>query len=356
MFWVQNEESTLRGNMFNMQIILQQKKKSPNLFLAVLVFIFNPWSAFAQKVGGVNQAGVARPSGFQGGPMSILNPQPRMIGLEIRSHFQNDRYNILRANLSLPTSIDEDHTLVYTFSEALTHLGSRISLDGVAVPDDLQRVEVGAHYFTKLTEGRSWAIRAQGGFAGETNISSQSPMSYSVSGHYAFPSESNSEDTWAVTLFYGNAVSFGSNFPIPGILYFFKRDHFSGVLGFPLISLNWNFADGYFSSINIIGSQLNSEIAKGNPREIQYYSAFAWNQQTFVLQNRKEDQDRVTVDEKRLSLGARLPLYPFLRADLQSGVSFDRSVFAGQGSFNRDRGSVNLDRDYFVNASMRMFF
>jgi hypothetical protein len=261
-----------------------------------------------------------------------------------------------RWNILLPIHKEENDTMMLSASDLTQTFGREIPMDGgVRVPEVLQKAELGLQYYRQLEDGKSWVIRFLGGFSGDSEINDRSQSLYSFSGHYAFPSSTNSDDIWAITLLYGNSSPLSSTIPIPGLLYFFKRGFLSGVVGFPFLSLSYQYNE-YSFSMQWIGTSVSLEAAQGNPREGQIYAGWSWSQNTYILQQRVQDKDRLTADEKKAVIGIRKPLLPFLRADLQAGLSYDRSVFVGQGSFNRDRGSQNIDRESFIQASLRMFY
>jgi hypothetical protein len=88
---------------------------------------------------------------------------------------------------------------------------------------------------------------------------------------------------------------------------------------------------------------LTAEAAWGEITAFQFYAAAKWANQNFIISNRKENDDRLTFEEKRVGLGFRTFCFGRMQFELEAGYVFDRILFAGQGMRNMRSGVALFD-------------
>lgn len=293
-------------------------------------------------------------SGFGG--MSMLGPAVRMISYEGRFHKDSTFLNQHKLNLSTPVLKTEDSSIGATLASGQLHIGEGISLDsGVKVPTELQRLEIGTQYFKQMPNRDNWGVRASVGYSSDEVLKSFNDASFSVNAHYSFnPSASG---FWIATVFLGNNTGIGNYFPIPGVIYFYKTQTFTGLFGFPILSMHWTPAEQNFSyGFSIFGPTVSSEINYGSIDTMQFFGQFNFSQQSYILKNRTNEKDRLSIEEKKIGVGLRTPIMGFIGAEIQVARSFDRQLYIGQSLFKKDGGSLKVDGDAELALSLRAAF
>ncbi|MGE0764250.1 MAG: hypothetical protein AB7N80_13290 [Bdellovibrionales bacterium] len=262
-----------------------------------------------------------------------------------------------RINFTHPLKKTEKESWSTSAQISSLHFERRLSLgtQGPLLAHDFYRNEIGFQYSKDLDHHRSLGVRGNFGSASDRPFEENEDLSFSFSGSYIFPSEN--ENFWVVTMFISNNSPLGNYVPIPGFVYLYKTPKFVGMFGLPIASFQWMPIERWSFSFALLGPQLSSEIAYSFlfPRQQIFFSA-NWGQQSFLRADRSRQDDRLVFDEKRIYLGARSPLSRFLSGELQIGQAFARSVFEGDGFFNRDRGSVDLEDSWFLQVNLRAIF
>lgn len=309
-----------------------------------------------QRFAQASQQAQARGGGAMAafGGMNAFSPPIPLLVMEGRIYPENHspRMTDYRLNISSPVYKTETDTL--SMSAAYGHLNfqDEVTLDsGLVVPTNLRRVEVGAQYFRQLKEKRSWNLRGSVGYAGDTIFENSRDMSFSMIGTYSYPG--SEQGTWVLSVFFANNSPIGNFIPIPGFIYIYRTENFTGLFGIPIAAVQWTPAFPWSLSLSIFGPTLQSEVAYGSVDKFQVYTGFQFTQQLYMLESRIEDEDRLRIQESRALIGARTPLFENVGGEFQVGYGFERSVYMGDGMFNKDRGSVDLDSSIYFNVILR---
>jgi hypothetical protein len=259
-----------------------------------------------------------------------------------------------RANLSLPIYKTAEDTYALSLAAGQIHLGDTLVLDsGLPVSTDFTRLEIGGQYMHNLPAQRTWGLRASVGYAGDQPSLIPKDLSYSISGSYGFP---GTKGYWVLLVFVANNSPLINYFPIPGAIYIYKTENFSGVFGFPINSLQWTPVDPWVFSLSIFGISLQSEAAYGRLGRPQTFLSYGYTEQSFIPDVRPDDRDRLTIHDQRVALGYRVPFKDTVLVELQGGRSYDRSIYVGNGPLNKDVGSVEMAPDWFVGWSLKAAF
>lgn len=316
----------------------------------------NPCKEGLQRMLQASQQAQARGGGALAslGGMNSFSPPVPLVVVEGRVYPANQtpRLTDYRLNLTTPVYRTEQETV--SVSAAYGHLNFQepVTLDsGTVVPTNLRRVEIGAQYFQQLQEKRSWGLRGSIGYAGDTVFENSRDMSFSMSGNYSFPSTEQS--SWVLTAFFSNNSPIGNFIPIPGFIYIYRTEKFTGLFGIPITAVQWTPVHPWSFSFSLFGPTVNSEVGYGSVEKMQLFTGFQWTQQLYLLEARVNEEDRLRLEEKRLLLGVRTPLFQKLGAEFQIGHGYDRSVYIGDGLFNDDGGNRDLDRNTYFNVVLR---
>ncbi len=269
------------------------------------------------------------------------------------SHDKGSQMNENSLQASIPVLKNEADALATTVNGSVLHFREPVTLDsGRQVPTDLFRTELGLQYSHQIGMGKSTGLRVSYGYNGdELNWKTET---YNLIANYGYPGRNGSYWVWMLMI--SNNSPFGTLIPIPGFLYITKSPTFTGVFGIPVLSMQWTPVDPWSYSFSIFGPQVKSEVAFGEIDTTQYFLGLAWRQQKFILSERENKEDQLTIEEKTLELGARRPLYRSLFGEIQIGRSFDRSIYIGKGLFNHSQGLAELDPNTYLRWSLKATF
>ena len=290
------------------------------------------------------------------GGFNYLMPPIPVFSYDGRLNLQAPAYTENKVSLSSPVYHTESDMVGGSLSAAKFQTVNAVDMgNGTIVPSELYRAEVGAQYTHQLTGRRNWGLRGSYGFAGDRAFDSTQDATFSLSAQYGYPSESG--QYWMLTAFLSSNSQFGAYIPLVGFLYFYKTPTFTGVFGFPIISLQWTPQwtprDQFAYSLTAFGTTVNAEAAYGELRTAQYFFNARWTNQNFTLSNRIDDRDRLTFEEKKLAIGARAFAFGMMRVELQGGYSFDRIFYIGNGVRNMRDGSKHVDASPFAAVSLK---
>lgn len=256
-------------------------------------------------------------------------------------------------NVSFPVYKTETDTVSVTINGGNFHLSEPIVMDsGKTVPADFYRTEVGLGYSRKLANHRTIGFRGSYGYAGDKF--KDNTQNYNLSANYSFPS--SKEGSWVLMVMMSNNSPLGTSVPIPGFFYIYRTPTFTGLFGLPVASMQWTPVNPWSFSFSLFGPQIKTEAAYGAIDETQFFAGFGWKQQRYIVSDRTDDEERLTVEEKTAEIGLRRPLFHGVFSEFQTGYSFDRAVYAGEGLFNTDGGNANLESNWFLKWSLRVAF
>ena len=256
-------------------------------------------------------------------------------------------------NISMPLFKGETDTVSATVTAGNLYLNKPITLDSnIVVPNDLYRFDAGLQYTRQLPEKRSFGIRGSVGYTGDKV--DKKTESFNVSANYSFPG--SKEGHWILMVFISNNSPLGTYVPVPGFFYIYRTQTFTGLFGIPILSMQWTPVNPWSFSFSAFGPTVKTEAAYGAIDQTQFFTGLGWKQQRYMLSSRLNEDDRLTFEEKNAEIGFRRPLSQSLYSEFQTGYVFDRSVYMGEGLFNKDSGEAKLDSSWYVKWSLRLAF
>lgn len=260
-----------------------------------------------------------------------------------------------RGSVSTPVYGGKGFGVTASLSAGQTNFGDPITLDtGKNIPTTLHRNEFGIQYSRFTENQRNFRARVAVGYAGDDHTTSKD-LTFTVNASYGYPAESGS-GSWMLMVYASNNSPLINYLPIPGFAYFYKTPTFTGMFGLPLLSMQWMPQDPWVFSLSVFGPIVQSEVAYGMRDVFQTFLSLGMHRQSYILSDRQEERDRLTLSETRATTGFRLPLNQILQMELQGGRSFARSAYIGKGFLNKDRGRTNLEPDWFIAWSLRAAF
>lgn len=262
-----------------------------------------------------------------------------------------------RLSLSVPVYKGESDSLSATANGGILHLDKPVVLKdtNTLVPDDLYRSELSLQYAHKLEGERHIGARLSMGYANDKPFNGWRDTAMSFTGSYAYPGTEKSY--WVLTLFASNNSSFVPNYiPIPGFLYLYKGEKFSGMFGLPVSVFQWRPVDPWTVAFSLFGSNLSTDVVYGSFSSIQYFTGVSWTHQSYMRADRVRKKDRLYISEKRIYVGLKTPVFIPISAELQAGQAFDRTVGEGTSTFRKEHGSTDLGSSWFVSWNFRYVF
>lgn len=304
-----------------------------------------------------------RPFENRGGSLNSLmqapaggRPQPTITyDGSVHPGIKSPRQAENKASLSSPIYGGPGFGVTASLSTAQTNLGDSIYLDnGKALPTTLHRNELGILYSRFTEDKRNFRTRVTAGYAGDEN-SISNELTYSVNASYSYPSESGN-GSWMLMVYSSNNSPLIDYIPIPGFAYILKTPTFTGMFGLPILSMQWMPEDPWVFSFSAFGPIVQSEVAYGMRDKFQSFVSLGMLRQSYLLSDRQNDRDRLTLSEARATTGFRLPLNQTFQMEVQGGRSFARTAYIGSGFLNRDGGKTAIEPDWFLSWGARATF
>lgn len=287
--------------------------------------------------------------------LNSVAPPFTVISLDLKHIPGDNTLNERRIGLSTPLQQKKDSSLVLTLSGGEVQFNQPISLGTeTTVPDRLNRAELGLQYSQRLPEFKSWGLRASVGSAGDRLFHKTKDTTFNIIANYGSPSKAGG--FWMWTLFFSNNSPLGNSIPIPGFLYIYKTPTFTGLFGVPTLSLQWTPTAEQAYSLSLLGLTATTEAAFGEIRTRQYFTTVKWTNQSFMLSDRKEEKDRLTIEEKKAGLGIRSFLWGRMLTEAEGGYAFDRLIYSGSGLRNMRGGSAELQDDWYASLNFKAGF
>lgn len=159
-----------------------------------------------------------------------------------------------------------------------------------------------------------------------------------------------------LTLLFSNNNPIVNYIPIPGFIYIYQTPKFVGMFGFPFSSVVWKPEEVWMFTVSFFGPTINSEIAYGNPSQVQVFTGFSWLQQSYLREDRPDPTDRLYYDEKHIPIGIRFPIAAAVKSELSAGYAFSRSVYEGTHFGNQSDGVATLGNSWYGAWNVRVTF
>lgn len=321
--------------------------------IAVLTFAIILPQAFAEpppKTGLASFGMIAPGLGLTPSDKSSLtyggHEQPEATG--VRQH---------RLSISTPVYRGESESLSATLNGGILHLDRPVLLEktNTQIPDDLYRSELTLQYARKLENERHWGARVSLGYANDKPFNGWRDTAMSFTGSYAYPGTEKSY--WVLTMFASNNSSFVPNYvPIPGFLYLFKGEKFSGMFGLPVSVFQWRPVEPWMLAFSLFGTNVSTDLNYGSFSAIQYFVGASWTHQSYMRADRLQQKDRLYISEKRFYAGIKTPVFIPISGELQIGQAFDRTIGEGTSTFRKENGSADLNPSWFLSWNFRYVF
>jgi hypothetical protein len=166
----------------------------------------------------------------------------------------------------------------------------------------------------------------------------------------------NERDNWQFTLFYSPVGNF--NFPVPGIAYQWNpNENLQMAIGIPF-SLKWRPTERWLLELNYLPVlNVNAKATYLWTEVVSFYGGYESFQETYLLADRTDDDDRFVGFEQRLIGGVRWNVWSKGTLDLHAGYAFDRYFGTGQNQIGGGlEDELDLPSGAFVGGNLSLRF
>ena len=307
------------------------------------------------KDSGFRSGGISSFGGVVGG-LGLIPPKKTIISAEGMSAFQGNPVVINQGKVSLTTPVwtSGEKTFTSTVSAGTVKINERVLTPDNDKVGELHRMELSGQYARMTETNGMTGLRVALGSAGDKPFHSARELIFSVNAFYAPPGEVK-DSHWIYTLSFFNNNGFANYIPIPGFIYLYKNETFTGMFGLPFLNFQWTPVKPWLISFSWFITNLKSSVSYVFSDTTQMSLGFSINQQTFLREGRDELRDRLFLNDKRIYLGLRHAFSKDLSLELQSGSSFDRSLREGR-RFNDTEWRRDLGRSWYASAAVNYSF
>lgn len=222
-------------------------------------------------------------------------------------------------------------------------------------PEELWNVNFGTMFLRKFDNDAAGMVSLNIGSASDQPFASIDEMTFGFVSMLQVPAR-NERDKWLFLLLYSPVGNF--NFPVPGIAYLWHpSETFQMSVGLPL-SVTWRPAERWLLELSYIPVlTVNAKAIYRWTDDCSLYGGYESFQETYLLAERTDDDDRFVGFEQRLIGGLRWNAWKKCTLDCHAGYAFDRYFGTGQnqiGGSLEDR--LDLPSGAFVGANFLLRF
>lgn len=214
----------------------------------------------------------------------------------------------------------------------------------------LKELNFSLSYSRVIDAGRMWAVSTKYGSASDKLFNESSVTSFGITGFYSFANDESSR--WLLLIDYSNDRPILNNLPLPGFAYFYNPSKdFRAILGAPFASFTWNFKPNMSMDIStIVPWVFKGTLNYHFDEHTKVSTGFNFSQLTYSLAGRKNTDERLFYDEKKIFIGAKSPLSKSVVAELEVGTAFDRSLFLDESYQLNPNNPIRISNGNYLKA------
>ena len=211
---------------------------------------------------------------------------------------------------------------------------------GLPVPEQLWDIEVGTMHIRTLANGWRAGGMLRVGSPSDRPFAALRDMTVTLLGFLTIPS--GEHNAWSFSLFYsptGQII-----FPIPGIAYVWRpTPQFQANLGIPF-SLDYRPTETLTITASYLPLNNVQVLVRQSLGEAwSIYGGYRTVNDTFLLSDRLDDQERTYLFDQRLTLGVQRELGRGWSLDLSAAYVFDRQIFQAEKFSGNRRDELAID-------------
>jgi hypothetical protein len=220
---------------------------------------------------------------------------------------------------------------------------------GQIIPNELWSANLGLRYAHEFDNGWLGSGGLSVGSASDHPFASIREMNVGTNFMLRVPSgESNA---WIFSLMYSPLGEL--NFPIPGVAYSWNPSpEFHANIGIPF-QINWRPTDDWqFQASYMLLRTIHVKSTYRFSHAISAFAAYDWSNESYILLDRPEENDRFFIYDQRVSMGLQLAVIDNWTSSLSAGYIFDRYFFEGTSFSSANGNQVDLGAGPFASLNL----
>jgi hypothetical protein len=216
---------------------------------------------------------------------------------------------------------------------------------GQPSPSELWGVNLGLRYNRQLNDGWMTGGGVSIGSASDHPFASIREMNVGMNATLRIPQ--GEHNAWLFTLMHSPVGELNS--PAPGVAFGYNPSpQFHANIGLPLMVMwrpteDWQFQASYML-IRTIHFKAQCRLAQ----QLSAFAAYDWSNESYILLDRPDPNDRYFIYDQRLSMGIQSSLLEHWTASNSAGFIFDRYIFEGTTSVSNGSNRVGLGNEPFA--------
>jgi hypothetical protein len=218
---------------------------------------------------------------------------------------------------------------------------------GGRFPDELWDVRFGLAYRHRFENAWIAGLSLTLGSASDEPFASADELTVRVAALLRVPSRER--HAWLVSLFYANDQEVLGGVPVPGLAYYYHpSDRFTAVVGVPFTSVEYRpvpeaTLEASYFPLRRVRARATYRVF----RPVRIFVGFDWDNESYFLADRRDEDDRLFYYEKRVLAGGRFDLR-YVGFEVTGGYVFDRFYFVGERYSDRRDDRLDIDAGPFV--------
>lgn len=262
---------------------------------------------------------------------------------QFNTHIKSARYDLDVSVPIMPTITDRSMAL--QFRAGMRDMKTMASLPstGSSFPEPLIDVGLGAIYRWRLDGGKMAALNFSFASPSDDPFDDHNDVAVRGSGLLRIPA--GERNAWLWFIHYQSDRDHAARFPLPGFGYLYRpSDKFMSLVGYPYSTFFWQASDRVHVTGDYVASRkVSAEIGRKLSTEVTLIAGARWNNEAYYRASSHRKNDRLTLDEKRVTGGFRYKLGDDVHADFYGGLGFDRFWYEGETYADRRFNRVRID-------------
>lgn len=210
---------------------------------------------------------------------------------------------------------------------------------GQPYPENLWNVNLGLRYARQM--GNRWM--AGGGLsigsASDHPFASIHEMNVGMNAMLRMPQ--GEHNAWILSLMYSPTSEL--TFPVPGVAFSYNPSpQFHANIGLPFL-VTWRPTDDWqFQASYMLIHTIHLKALHRFAAWLSGFATYDWSNETYILLDRPEDNDRFFLYDQRVSMGLQASTAWHWMASVSAGYVFDRFMFEGTSFASRGFNRLNL--------------
>jgi hypothetical protein len=219
------------------------------------------------------------------------------------------------------------------------HTGAVLPDTRQPFPHELWNIGFGTSYRHLFDNAWIGGATLQFGSASDKPFHSIEEMFVGVSAFLRLPQ--GEHNAWLFSLHYSPLSELP--FPVPGVAYIYQpSEYFRANIGLPLQLMYRPIDELTFDFSYMLLTNIHARATYRLAPRIRIYAGYDWNNESYFLADRTNDNDRLFYFDQRLTAGVLFPIAPYASIDLSGGFSFDRFYFEGQHFSDRNHNRIDV--------------